>query len=203
MDICCSRGQATYTRCRLSVSLYIISRHKKLIDFVTSLQSIASVVLQDDPTMSTIYYKSDYRDILAEFSDITKPMNFKDAPIHSTVHYIETTGPAVYVRPRRLPPDKYHRVKAECKRQRTEEQQMQEMGICRPSKSNGASPLHVVIKKNGELRPCGDYRQLNDITKPDRYPIPRVQDCTYLLHGKTIFSRIDMQRAHHNIPICI
>lgn len=161
---------------------------------MTTLQSIASVVLQDDPTMNTIDYTSDYSDILTEFPDITKPMNFKDTPFHTTVHYIETTGPAVFVRPRPLPPDKYQKVKAEF-------QQMQDMGICRPSRSNWASPLHVVVKKNGELRPCGDYRQLNAITKPDRYPIPRIQDGTFLLHGKTIFSRIDMQRAYHNIPI--
>lgn len=75
------------------------------------------------------------------------------------------------------------------------------MGICRPSKSPWASPLHVVPKKGGEIRPCGDYRQLNSITKPDRYPIPRVQDFTYILSNKKVFSRIDINRAYHCILI--
>ncbi|CAH4034437.1 unnamed protein product [Pieris brassicae] len=63
---------------------------------------------------------------------------------------------------------------------------MQEMGICRPSKSPWSSPLHVVPKKNGEIRPCGDYRRLNAITKPDRYPVPRLHDFAYLLDGHTV-----------------
>lgn len=167
---------------------------RKLIDSVTCLQAIASVSLQEEPSVRTIDSNNEYSDILSEFPNVTKPMCFKDTPYHSIVHHIETTGSVVYARPRPLPPDKYNKVKAEFQR-------MQEMGICRPSKSNWASPLHVVIKKNGELRPCGDYRQLNALTKPDRYPIPRIQDCTYLLHGKTIFTRIDMQRAYHNIGI--
>lgn len=165
----------------------------KLIDSVTSLQTIASVTVHEQPTVRTIY-ENEYSDILSEFPNITKPMCFKSSPQHSIVHYIETTGSAVYARPRPLPPDKYSKVKAEFQR-------MQEMGICRPSKSNWASPLHVVTKKNGELRPCGDYRKLNAQTKPDRYPIPRIQDCNYLLHNKSIYTRIDMQRAYFNILI--
>lgn len=175
---------------KLLVDVY----RKKLIDSVTNLCSVGIVTLSKQSSIRTIDSNSDYSDILSKFPEITKPMCFRDTPQHSIVHRIETSGPPVFSRPRPLPPDKYKRVKAEFQR-------MQEMGICRPSKSCWASPLHVVNKKNGDIRPCGDYRKLNAITVPDRYPIPRVQDCTYLLAGKTIFSRIDLQRAYHNITV--
>ncbi|KAG6453520.1 hypothetical protein O3G_MSEX008200 [Manduca sexta] len=117
-----------------------------------------------------------------------------ETPSHNVLHYIETTGPPVHARARPLPPDRYKKVKEEFRL-------MQEMGICRPSKSAWASPLHVVTKKNGELRPCGDYRQLNAITTPDRYPIPRLHDFTFILANKKIFSKLDINRAYHCISV--
>lgn len=50
------------------------------------------------------------------------------------------------------------------------------MGIIRPSLSTWASPFHGVPKGDGGWLPCGDYRRLNKITTPARYPIPHIQD---------------------------
>ena len=73
--------------------------------------------------------------------------------------------------------------------------------IIRPSHSQWASPLHIVSKKDGSSRVCGDYRRLNALTIPDRYPLPRMEQFQYMLHGKKFFSKIDLFKAYYQIPI--
>lgn len=145
----------------------------------------------------TTYNKQDpYQQILAEFLDITNPNGKIGCPSTciNVFHYIETKGQPIFAKPRRLRPERLTAAKEEFRI-------MCSQGLCRPSSSNYASPLHIVEKSNGELRYCGDYRALNAITVPDRFPIPYVQDLTYNLHGKTIFSVIDLRKAYYQIPV--
>ena len=73
-------------------------------------------------------------------------------------------------------------------------------GIIRPSSSNWFSALHIVSKKNGDIRPSGDYRALNSYTVMDRCPMPNTQEFSEL-SDCTIFSRIDFVKVFHQIPV--
>jgi len=58
-----------------------------------------------------------------------------------------------------------------------------------------------VKKKDGKLRLCVDYRELNDITKKDRYPLPLIGEALDRLQGARFFTKLDIKDAYHNIRI--
>ncbi|GFV52588.1 retrovirus-related Pol polyprotein from transposon opus [Trichonephila clavipes] len=126
--------------------------------------------------------------------DLSNPSLISKSASHGTVHHIITTGPPVTARPRRLHPKLYDAVKVEF-------EFLLAQGIIRPSKSPWSSPLHVVPKSDSTVRPVGDYRQLNSVTEFDSYPMPYLNDFAHALHGKRIFSKIDIFKAFHQIPI--
>jgi Reverse transcriptase (RNA-dependent DNA polymerase) len=115
-------------------------------------------------------------------------------PKHGVEHAVETTGRPVTAKPRRLDPAK--RAVAE-----KEFRELEAAGIVRRSNSPWSSPLHMVPKPNGKWRPCGDYRRLNMQTVPDSYPLPNIQDFSNKLHGAVIFSKIDLVKGYHQVPV--
>jgi len=59
----------------------------------------------------------------------------------------------------------------------------------------------MVRKADGSWRPCGDYRRLNGVTVPDSYPLPNMMDFVAKLAGCTIFSKLDLRKGYHQIPM--
>lgn len=70
-------------------------------------------------------------------------------------------------------------------------------GWITPSRSPYASPVVCVRKKDGTLRLCCDYRELNKKSVPDRHPIPGIQDMLDSLTGSSWFSVLDQGKAYH------
>ena len=137
---------------------------------------------------------SPYIKLLAQFPMITTPEFEHSMTKHGVQHFIVTSGPPVHAKARRLSPEKLAIAK-------TEFNHMLRMGIIRRSSSPWSSPLHMVPKASGAWRPCGDYRRLNAITQDDRYTIPHIQDFPAALSGARLFSKIDLIKGYHQIPV--
>ncbi|KAI0992782.1 hypothetical protein K3495_g15403, partial [Podosphaera aphanis] len=74
-------------------------------------------------------------------------------------------------------------------------------GWIRPSNSPAASPVLFAKKPNGGLRLCVDYRGLNAITVPDRYPLPLFKETLRQLTKAKWFTKLDVKSAFHRIRI--
>lgn len=73
--------------------------------------------------------------------------------------------------------------------------------VIRPSNSPYASPIVLVHKKNGELRLCVDYRELNKITIKDNFPTPLIEDHLDRLRDKRYFTSLDLRNGFHHVRV--
>lgn len=180
-------------------NLMVDCRNQKLVDNITSLSTCAISATANDISSVKVLYTGDtcyHRLLSEEFPVITRPAGTQRTIPHNTQHHIRTTpGPPVSCAPRRLAPDKLKVAKHEF-------EDMLVNGTARPSDSPWSSPLHLAPKKDNGWRPCGDYRQLNARTIPDKYPIRHLHDFTHSISGCKIFSTIDLVKAYNQIPVC-
>ncbi|GJR80179.1 putative reverse transcriptase domain-containing protein [Tanacetum coccineum] len=80
-------------------------------------------------------------------------------------------------------------------------QELQDKGFIRPSHSPWGSPVLFVKKKDGIMRMCIDYRELNKLTIKNRYPLPRIDDLFDQLQGARYFSKIDLRESYHQLRV--
>jgi hypothetical protein len=74
-------------------------------------------------------------------------------------------------------------------------------GFIRTSVSLWGAPVLFVTKKDGSLRFCIDYRELNRVTIKNKYPLPRIDDLFDQLKEATVFSKIDLQSGYHQLKV--
>ncbi|KAI5725816.1 hypothetical protein M8J77_020471 [Diaphorina citri] len=78
---------------------------------------------------------------------------------------------------------------------------MKRQGVIEESASPWSSPVVLVSKKGGGTRFCMDYRKLNDVTRKDSYPLPRIDDTLDMLSGAHLFSTLDMKSGYWQVEL--
>ena len=122
---------------------------------------------------------------------------FDTTPGHSDViqHQI-ATGEAkpVFHPPYRIPATWQGKVRREI-------EEMLKAGIITPSTSPWTSPIIPLLKKDGGVRLCVDYRRLNEVTMDDRYPMPRVEELLEQMGKAKFISTLDLTKGYYQVSV--
>mgnify|MGYP005981860971 CR=1 FL=1 len=171
-----------------------------------SKDSIRAVNRQDDILVAAMQGIRSLQDLSpSQMSELQKVKNLfyelswekgtKLGRTTRTVHFIDT-GNARPIKQRHHQISPYMLVHLN-----RELDKMLELGVVRPSSSPWSSPVLLVNKTNGEKRFCFDGRKLNSVTKPDAYPLPKVDYILNMLTGARYLSKIDLKSAFWQIPL--
>ena len=137
-------------------------------------------------------HRQDMVELTGQFKDV-----FSDLPGRTTViqHDIITEpGKKVRLRPYRIPEAKRETIKEEVRK-------MLEMGIIEESHSAWSSPIVLAPKPDGTERFCNDFRKVNEISKFDAYPMPRVDELIERLGPARFVSTLDLTKGYWQVPL--
>ncbi|KAL0539828.1 hypothetical protein IC582_024049 [Cucumis melo] len=152
---------------------------------------LASVVdtREVDVSLSSEPVVRDYPDVF--------PEELPGLPPHREVEF------AIELEPGTVPISRapYRMAPAELKELKVQLQELLDKGFIRPSVSPWGALVLFVKKKDGSMRLCIDYRELNKVTVKNRYPLPRIDNLFDQLQGATVFSKIDLRSGYHQLRI--
>ncbi|GJY92213.1 putative reverse transcriptase domain-containing protein [Tanacetum coccineum] len=141
---------------------------------------------EDEPKLSDI-------SVVHEFEDVF-PEDLSGLPPQRQVEFCIDLVPGVTLvvkSPYRLAPSEMQALSGQL-------QELQDKGFIRPSHSPWGAPVLFVKKKDGLLRMCIDYRELNKLTIKNRYPLPRIDDLFGQLQGSHYFSKINLRSGQNH-----
>nr|GEX25741.1 putative reverse transcriptase domain-containing protein [Tanacetum cinerariifolium] len=148
-----------------------------------------SNVKVDAPELSNISVLRDFVEVFSEDLSGLPPQR----QVQFRIDLVPRATP-VAKSPYRLAPSKMQELSAQL-------QELQDNGFIRPSHSLWGAPVLFVKKKDGALRMCIDYRELNKLTIKNLYPLPRINDLFDQLQGARYFSKIDLQSGYHQLRV--
>ena len=168
--------------------------------FMSCIKELDEVEKKSDTNdLSKIEKK--YADLIRRYPHLLKP-SFKDSSTkHGVLHTIDTGQN----RPTKAKVKKLMAGSPKEVRGKKAWMELLDLGVIERGKADQrtewASPLHLQPKPGGGLRPCGDFRALNDASKEDNYPLPCLATFTHKLRGAKIFSKVDLTKAYYNVAI--
>ena len=95
----------------------------------------------------------------------------------------------------------YHMVPTELKELMTQLKDFLDKDFIQPSIYPWGALVLFVKKKDGSLRMCNDYRQLNKVTIKNKNPLPRIDDLFDQLQGGSYFLKIDLSSGYHQLRV--
>ncbi|XP_070053920.1 uncharacterized protein [Nicotiana tomentosiformis] len=137
------------------------------------------------PTISSVSVVHDFPDVFP--ADL--PGMPPDRDIDFGINLVPDTQP-ISIPPYRMAP-------AELKELKEQLQELLNKGFIRPSVSPWGAPVLFVKKKDGSMRMCVDYKQLNKVTVKNKYLLPRIDDLFDQLQGARVFSKINLKSGYH------
>ncbi|KAM6556128.1 hypothetical protein CsatB_003147 [Cannabis sativa] len=134
--------------------------------------------------------------VVTEFLDVF-PEELPGLPPHREIEFVIELVPGtapVSRAPYRMAPSELKELKIQL-------EELLKLGFIRPSYSPWGAPVLFVKKKDGTMRMCIDYRELNKVTIKNRYPLPRIDDLFDQLQGKKVFSKFNLRSGYHQLRI--
>ena len=134
--------------------------------------------------------------VIREFPDVF-PEELPGVPpekeVDLSIEIVQRTTP-ISRAPYRIAPTELQELK-------TQLQELLDKGFIRPSVSPWGAPILFVKKKDGTLRMCIDYRQINKVTVKNKYPLLRIKDLFDQLRGASVFSKIDLRSRYYQLRV--
>ncbi|KAK1647655.1 hypothetical protein QYE76_065460 [Lolium multiflorum] len=147
------------------------------------LNSLKEVKIEDIPVVN------EFQDVFPKELPGMPP----DREIEFTIDLIPGTTPIAQP-PYKMGPKELVELKAQI-------DELEQKGFIQESVSPWGTPVIFVDKRDGGRRMCGDYRNLNNVTIKNKYPLPRIQDLFDQVQGAGVFSKIDLRSGYHQIKI--
>ena len=134
--------------------------------------------------------------VVREFSNVF-PYDISGLPPDREVEFTIDLIPGI--EPISIPP--YRMALAELRELKAQLEELLSKGFIWPSISPWGAPVLFVKKKDGSLRLCIDYRQLNSVTIRNQYPPPRIDELFDQLQGSRVYSKIDLRSGYHQLRV--